>query len=396
MKHGRLWLAAAVGVVAPLLFGATSLAATSTQTADAFPKSKLTIKSTVSVDLRRDFATLPLHRATVRGVPVWYVVTDVSDASLAQRAGVNFAPRLRNLITPDCPGCVQSVRSPRQLGSTVVTRPGKPDFSLKRVLVPGPKGFPPLAARPGAEGDLYYSPFVRIAGTNVVYNAPIVAVGGGPFDVTRHTNTHDRLLTIDTRRMTAGLGFIRGFANGKPIFYLSFEASNPLTATIERSTFVPGLGLSPAPDRGDDPGTARADIFTFTNGATGRTSPPAQGLTHVIVDGLNAQTLNLGNTRLLRALRVGGDAHNVFDVFPTLANRRLALLYSPLWDLHVGVYTPKAVAAGLNTAKTDSIQILRLAGRGLVTSPGGSQLRSNREIINCPALGFPGLPPRQP
>ncbi len=110
----------------------------------------------------------------------------------------------------------------------------------------------------------------------------------------------------------------------------------------------------------------------------------------------NAQTLNLDHTGLLRALHRGGDAHNVFDVFPTLQDRRLARLYSPLWDLHVGVYTPKAVAAGLNTAKTDSIQIQRLAARGLVTSPGGGPLKSNREVINCPALGFPGSPPLQP
>lgn len=37
--------------------------------------------------------------------------------------------------------------------------------------------------------------------------------------------------------------------------------------------------------------------------------------------------------------------------------------------------------------------ILRLAARGLVTSPGGTPLRSNREIINCPALGCPDEPP---
>lgn len=365
------------------------------QTAGGLPVSNLTIKSVVSVDLQRDFATLPLHRATVSGVPVWYVITDVSDAALAGQLGLNFAPRLANLITPDCPGCVQTVQSPRWLGKTVISRPGKPDFSPTRVLEPGPTGFPPVAASPGAVGDLHYSPFVQIAGTNVVYNAPIVAVGSGPFDVTNHTNTHDRLLTIDTKKMTAGLGFVRGFANGKPIFYLSFETSNPLTAVMERSTFVPGLGLSPAPDHGRDPKTARADIFTFTNAATGPKSPPAQGLAHVIVDGGNAQTLNLGNTALLEALRVGGDSHNVFDVFPTLRDRQLALAYSPLWDLHIGVFTDAAVAAGLNSAKTDSAQILQLAERGMVTSPGGGMLASNREIINCPALGFPEDAPQQ-
>lgn len=297
----------------------------------ALPHSKVTITSALEVNLKCDFARMPLYQAKVNGVRVWYVITDVSDAGLARTLGINFAPRLAN-ITKDCPGCAQVVRSPRRLGASVVDRPGKSDFSLRRVLVPGPKGFPPITARPGGEADLYYSPFVKIAGTDIVYDAPIVAVGSGKFDTIEHTNTHDRLLAIDTKKRTADLAFIRGFSNGKPIFYLSFEASSPLTATIERSTFAPGLGLSPAPDRGDDPKTARADIFTFTNGATGRTSPPAQGLTHVIVDGLNARTLNLQAEAVLRALRAGGDAHNVFDVFPTLRNRSDALLYSPLWD----------------------------------------------------------------
>ncbi len=390
-RHRRVQRSAsAEGVNNPFLGRADAA-----KTASDLPKNNLTIKSAISVDLQRDFATLPLHRATVSGVPVWYVITDVSDAALAEQLGLNFAPRLANLITPDCPGCVQTVRSPRRLGDAAVSRPGKPDFSPTRVLEPGPTGFPPLAARPGADGDLHYSPFVRVAGTNVVYNAPIIAVGSGPFDVTNHTNTHDRLLTINTEKMTAGLAFIRGFSNGKPIFYLSFETSNPLTAVIERSTFVPGLGLSPAPDHGRDPKTARADIFTFTNAATGPKSPPAQGLAHVIVDGGNAQTLNLGNTALLEALRVGGDAHNVFDVFPTLRDRQLALAYSPLWDLHIGVFSDAAVAAGLNSAKTDSAQIQQLAARGMVTSPGGGMLASNREIINCPALGFPDDAPQE-
>ncbi len=39
------------------------------ETAGDLPGSNLTIKSAISVDSKRDFATLPLHRATVSGVP---------------------------------------------------------------------------------------------------------------------------------------------------------------------------------------------------------------------------------------------------------------------------------------------------------------------------------------
>jgi len=78
----------------------------------------------------------------------------------------------------------------------------------------------------------------------------------------------------------------------------------------------------------------------------------------------------------------------VLDSFPTLRDPAQRNLYSPIWDVQVAVWTPQAVAAGLNTTQTDANQIRQLAARGLITSPGGTQLRSDRAILNCPALGF--------
>lgn len=117
---------------------------------------------------------------------------------------------------------------------------------------------------------------------------------------------------------------------------------------------------------------------------------------HVIIDGLNPQDLNLRNTDLLAALRAGGDAHNILDLFPTLADPTLRELYSPDWDLHLGVWTDQAVADGLNGARTDANVLRQLAARGLVTSPGGTLLRSDRSVLNCPALGWEDEPPTRP
>lgn len=129
----------------------------------------------------------------------------MSDRSLATAYGLNYAPRLANLVTPECPQCVQTIDS----AGAVPAFLGAPDFSPTRVVVPGPDGgYPPSFAQPGAVAGPGYSPYVHIAGTNVVFDAPVVAVGDGPFDVVTHTNTHDRLLAIDTQRMTADLGFI--------------------------------------------------------------------------------------------------------------------------------------------------------------------------------------------
>lgn len=99
------------------------------------PRSKVTINSAIAVNLKCGFATLPLYEARVNRTSAWYVITDVSDAGLAKTMGLNFAPRLAN-ITKDFPGCAQVLRTSRRLSSEVVNRPGKPDFSLRRVLVP--------------------------------------------------------------------------------------------------------------------------------------------------------------------------------------------------------------------------------------------------------------------
>ena len=77
-----------------------------------------------------------------------------------------------------------------------------------------------------------YSPFIKIAGSNVVYNAPIVAVGSGPFDVVHHTNTEDRVLGVHIAGPSkpgqfaeswADLLFVKGFDTGQPIVYLSTD-----------------------------------------------------------------------------------------------------------------------------------------------------------------------------
>ncbi len=394
---------ALLGLALMLMFATAAPAALAQDTAapgtegDEFlPAQNIVLGSALSVNLTKDFATLPLHKGNVDGETVWYVITDASDAGVAEELGLNFAPKLSN-ITTGCPLCAQQVESEsRILGESEVTFEGKPDFSPERILEPGPAFFPPSLAQPGAVADANYSPFVRVRGSDVVYNAPIVAVGDGPFDATTHTNTHDRLLAIDPEEMTVDMGLIRGSANGKDIVYLNFEASNSVTATLERSVFTPNLALSSFPNGSTRQDSARAEIFTFANGPVGLESPPAQGIPHLIRDGLNAQELNLENTELLEALRNGGDLENVFEVFPTLQDPTLAQAYTPLWDLNVGVWSDAAVAEGRNIALRDANEIRAVAATGELTSPGGLPLGSANEVINCPALGFTGEPPLAP
>jgi hypothetical protein len=296
-----------------------------------------------------------------------------------------------------------------KFGQAVVDFQGAPDFSPTRVAQPGPNGFPLASFQPGAVAGTGYSPFIKIAGSDVVYNAPIVATGDGPFDVDHHTNTSDRVLGIHIAPPSppgqflesyADLLFVKGFDAGQPIIYLSTDAGQPLTAVLERSTFVPALDKA-AYNGGDDfLGSARERLFGFINGQTGADNPNAQGFVHLAKDGHVSEDASASNTALIDALRNGGDLLNVFGDFPTLKDPRHALAYSPLWDAQLGLWTDKAVQQGMNTRQIDENVVFNLAATrpDLLTGvdPATGQPAPYGSVgvdINCAVIGFPEQPP---
>lgn len=372
-------------------------------TTGTLPTGNIIMSSAIKVDLKKEFVRLPLHKGEFKGQTVWYILTEASDQGPAADLGLNFAPKLAD-ASVGCATCVQNVTftsgSDNVFGEGTVHFAGIPDFSPTRVLKAGPTGFPPAQATPGAVGDALYSPLIRIEGSATVYNAPIVAVGDGPFDVDHHTNTADRVLAIHPASADTGpaqfhgasvdLLLVRGFDSGKPILYISTDASDATTAVLERATFVPALGNLTFSGGDDFLASARERIFPFVNGQTGANNPQAQGLAHLILDGHAADDASLHDTALLYALSHGGDALNIQGDFPTLTqdNRRDA--YSPLWEAQFGQWTQKAVQEGLNTRQTDEFQILRLAAQrpDLLTGPGGAPYGSVKALIDCPVIAY--------
>jgi hypothetical protein len=206
--------------------------------------------------------------------------------------------------------------------------------------------------------------------------------------------------------MTTDHLFIRGFANGESIFYLSFDVSEALTATVERSTFVPALSNLASRNGGGQADSARASIFQFVNSRRGLEAPSAfgatdgrgraQGVIHALLDGLPNVDAAVSNPAVLEGFQRGADVSNIFDVFPTNSRTRDRREYSPAWDQQNGVYTDAAVARRLNGLKTDANEVRRLAARGLITNPSGGRFSSSNVVINCPALGFARSRPRGP
>jgi hypothetical protein len=373
------------------------------------PRDHLTEESAIQVDLSRESVRLPLYKGKAHGQTVWFVLLDASDAGIAHDLGVNYAPKLGNLAIGD-PEAVQTVTldSPtpdeNKFGQAVVNFQGAPDFSPTRTAEPGPTGFPLASFHPGAVASPGYSPFIRIEGSQTVYSAPIVATGNGPFDVVHHTNTGDRVLGIHIAGPSApgqfeeswvDLLFVKGFDAGQPIVYISTDAGQPLTAVLERSTYVPALDKA-AYNGGDDfLGSARERLFGFVNGQTGAGNREAQGFVHLVEDGHASEDASASNTALIDALRNGGDLLNVFGDFPTEKDPRHAQAYSPLWDAQLGLWTDKAVKQGLNTRQIDEVQVFNLAATrpdlltGIDPATGKPAPYGSVGVdINCAVIGF--------
>ena len=367
------------------------------------------MESAIQVDLSKESVRLPLYRGKANGQTVWYVLLDASDSGIAHDLGVNYAPKLGNIAIGD-PEAVQTVTlessTPAQnkFGQAVVDFQGAPDFSPTRIAEPGPTGFPLAKFQPGAVAGKGYSPFIRIAGSQTVYSAPIVATGDGPFDVVHHTNTGDRVLGIHIAGAApqgqyaeswVDLLFVKGFDAGQPIVYISTDAGQPLTAVLERSTYVPALDKA-AYNGGDDfLGSARERLFGFVNGQTGEDNADSQGFVHLVNDGHASEDASAGNTALIDALRNGGDLLNVFGDFPTESDPRHAQAYSPLWDAQLGLWTDKAVQQGLNTRQIDEVQVFNLAATrpdlltGIDPATGKPAPYGSVGVdINCAVIGF--------
>jgi hypothetical protein len=385
------------------------------------PRSKLTLESAINVNLSTQTVRLPIYPG-VAPVPdhpgqterVWYILEDASDLGAAKDLGANYAPKLANIGIGD-PAAVQTVTednpSPQAnpFGPALIHFQGAPDFSPTRVAVPGPTGFPLKSFQPGAVAGLGYSPFIQIAGSSTVYNAPIIATGNGPFDVAHHTNTGDRVLGIHIAGPSrpgrfaeswADLLFVKGFDAGQPIVYLSTDAGQPLTAVLERSTYVPALNDASFNGGDDFLGSSRERLFGFINGQTGANNSQAQGFQHLALDGNVGEDASAGNRRFINALRRGGDLLNVFGDFPTLKDPRHADAYSPLWDAQLGLWTKNAIRRGLDKRQIDEVQVFNLAAKrpDLLTgvNPATGQPAPYGSVgvdINCAVIGYTATAP---
>jgi len=331
-------------ISAPLVVAALAAPAAATGSGDGGER-RLLLRAAVE-DTAADTATLRLQKGVdADGETFSYVVTESSDGKDAERRGVNRARKLANAAGT---GAVQQGWVDRR---GVLHVEDTVDFSPTRSVVPGPTGFPPAQALPGAVGQARYSPLVELPG-GIVINAPHVLNASG---------AHDKLVAAPVNGR-ATFRETEGFYEGKEIYYVSFESSAPDVAALEAATYAPRLDA--APGLGDAGGrSARSGIAPFANGQTGADNPERQGLNSAL----------LGD----------GDPLNVVASRPGKGSD-----YSPLWDVHLGVWSDAAVAAGTNTRQVDFDGIAELGEDGVLTGPGGAPWGAIGAIVNCPVVSI--------
>jgi hypothetical protein len=326
----------------------------------------LQLLSAGSIDFEAGTITLPLYKGKVTssGLDAYYVLTDVSDLGLAQALGLNYSAKLKFANVP----ARQAHGSERAL----TFDNGTVDFTPEYSLTPGaaPKYFPPTAFQPGSVGDADYTPLVYVADEAVVFNAPIIAYGvtdaeldfcdGAP----DYSKVHDKVVAICPEAGTVTLKLTSGFSFGKPVLYLSTDASVALAATLENATVA--TALERIKTGGDDGAFSAVErLFSFTNGPM-----------NVAGKGQNPQRQGLNS-----AIHDGGGPLNVLGGIPHVATD-----YSPLWDFHLGEWTAEAIAKGYRSRLNEEFQILGFVKRGFVTGPGGGPWGTWGIIVDCPIV----------
>jgi len=287
-------------------------------------------------------ATLPLYRGTSKGRTVWYILLDSSDGGDADQLGINRSSKLENARGTTA---VQKIK----VVNGMVDFPASVNFKPERVVIPGPNGFPPLQADPGAIGEYGYSPLIEMP-DGTIRNAPQIANDSGRFD---------KIVRIDYRGGTVDIQESDGFTNGKAVKYISTDASDPGVAALENSTFAPALNAAPFAG-GDGTDSSRTTLVAFVNGQTGLGNRQRQGLNSALLD--------------------GSDPLNLLFWAPNQGR------YSPLWDVHLAQWSAAAVAAARNVAQKDRSDLLNLVNDKVITGPGGTKFGPAGVIVNCPTI----------
>lgn len=311
---------------------------------------KPTLGSAQAIDTVTRLAVLPVVAGRAGGAAAWFIITETSDSADAVRRRVNWAPRLSLLR-----GSGFTQRG--AIADGRLTVPASVDFAPVRLVRAAPdSAFPPIVARAGSVAREGYSPFVELA-DGTVLNAPVIATASGMLD---------RVVQFDRGLLFAVMRVTRGYAGGRTLWYISTESSNPMVAAMEGATHTPGLE------------------------ALARAGAPTDGVRRGIVAIINGPLASEDSVQrhgLRSALRGEGDPQNILEEMPG------SLAYTPVWDLYMAVWSPRAVRERERERLLGFAEVESRARTGLLMPMGDGPphpslggLVAAGVLVNCPVV----------
>jgi hypothetical protein len=209
---------------------------------------------------------------------------------------------------------------------------------------------------------------VTLLGQKVVLNAPQIA---------NATGQADKVISIDTAHRVITYRETDGCYDNESVHYASFDASNPVAATIEDVTYAPALDAAPSPGCADAAVVAancsRESLIAFINGQTGTTNPQRQGLNAAVLDG-----------------------HSPLNILKEIPETSSRFDYSPMWDIHLVQWNASVPAANrLRQTDFDTAQALvGTQAQSLTPSGLSNTFGATGFIVNCPVVSLDVNPQR--
>jgi hypothetical protein len=174
------------------------------------------------------------------------------------------------------------------------------------------------------------------------------------------------VVQLDRNLLFAVFRVTRGYAGGRTLWYISTESSNPMVAAMEGATHAPGLER------------------------LARTGAPTDGVRLgivAIINGPLASEDSLQRHGLRSALRGEGDPQNILEEMPG------SPAYTPVWDLHMAVWSPRAVQDRARERLLGFVELEARVRAGMLMPMGdGPRHRSlgglvaAGVLVNCPVV----------
>ncbi len=181
-----------------------------------------------------------------------------------------------------------------------------------------------------AGGHVYKAHMVSFDTTATQLSAYCDGIPAGQ-EVAARQMLHDSVVSIcpgdNGEPGVVTLELTNGFSFGRPVLYVSTDASAEIAAALEGAIFVPAMGNIPV------------------------------GRDDSLFSSIERGPLNV----------LGG--------IPTIATD-----YSPLWDLNLGEWTQDAIDNGYRSRLTEEFAILGMAERGFITGPGKTKEMADRIV----------------